>query len=133
MHGGHDVRSRLVHRGVDDVSRRIDRVHVPTFLDLAAFTHQNQILGPHVAERLAVRVDTEVVRHDGVSYRDVAPGALVVVSLVPQPPERPGVVEFAKCSLSLQGFKFRDPDRVYRFGAGAADFLVCAVGEFRGW
>lgn len=133
MDRGHDVRSRFVDGRVDDVPRGVDRVHVPTLLDLAVLADQAEILGPHVAERLAVRVDPEVVRHDGVADRDVSARAFVVVPLVTEPPQGGGVVEFAVRPLGFEGFEFRDADAMHGFGVGPADLHVRAIGKLRRW
>ena len=77
---------------------------------LSLLIHQHQILRPHPAETLAVRVYPEMIWHDRIPDRDMAAGALVVVALVAQPAERSGVMEFAEGALGLEIGELRDAD-----------------------
>lgn len=61
MHRRHHIWARSMHSGMNHIPRRIDRVHIPTH-HLALIIDQGQILRPHPAETLAVRVDPKVVR-----------------------------------------------------------------------
>lgn len=92
VHRGDDIRSGLVNCAVDDISRRVDRVHVSAGLNDSRLVYETQILGSHVLEGLAVRVDPEVVWHDGVPDRYVPTGTFVVVSVGAEPSEGRGVM-----------------------------------------
>ena len=86
MHSSHHIRSGFMDGSVNHIPGRVDRVHVASFLDFAAFTYQDQILGSHVAEGFAVWIDPEVVGQNGVADRDVPSRSLIVVAVVPEPP-----------------------------------------------
>lgn len=133
MDRSNNVWTSFVHRCVDDVSRRVDRVHVPALFDFSILADQHEIFGSHVAERLAMRVDPEVVGHDGVADRDVSACALVVVPLEPEPSQGGGVMEFAERALGFEGLELGDADAMDGFGVGASDFHVRAICELRRW
>lgn len=135
MHHPDHIRPPLMNRTVNHIPRRVRTVHIPTLpiLHHAFLIHQDQILGSHQAEALAVRVDPETVRADGVADRHVAAGAFVVVAVHAEPAEGDGVVEFAEVALGGEGAEDGEADVVEAGGLGGeGGGAVGAVGEGEG-
>ena len=97
---------------VNDISGRVDTMHVTTFNHFPLFGHQDQIVWRHVAERLAMRIDPEVIWHDGVADCDMAAGAFVVVAIDSEPTESGRVVQLSPGTFGFECSKFWDADVV---------------------
>ena len=69
------------------------RLHNPLLIN------QTQILRLDIPERLAKRVDPEVIRFNRVSHSNMAAGTLVVVSVLAQPSDTCRRVKFTERSL----------------------------------
>jgi len=104
MGGGHDVRTRCVHGGVDGECCRVDR-SVP-FDDFAGVAHENQVGDPDVAEAHGERVHPEVIGQLRVACRDVAGNTLGEAEATEQP-QRAGQLLLAVQSLLLHGGELR--------------------------
>lgn len=109
MHSSEDIGSGLMDCSVDGIAGRADDMHVSPNDD-ALLVDQTQVFRCHATEAPRVRVDPEVIGENRISYRDMAPRALVVVAIRTKPAESRGMVEFAEGSFILEVVKDGDTD-----------------------
>lgn len=76
-----------------------------------------------------MRVDPEVITKNGVTNRELATCALVIVTVEAQPSHSSGVMELAPFTLVLQGRKSRDSNLFYGSCLWPRQGMA-AVGEF---
>ena len=129
MHSCNHIGPRSMDSAMNDISCRVDTMHISTFNHFPLFGHQDEIVWCHVAERLSVRIDPKVIWHDGVSDCYMAASAFIVVAVEPEPAESGRVMQLPPGTFGFEGGELWNAD-VVDLVAYETGRLVAAIPEW---